>query len=131
MARGTLVVPISTVASESTFRTSGRVLDAFRSSLTPKIVEALVYAQDWLRLPNQPLFVEENIDEVEKFEKVANNCPRFEESHYPLTTGILDWISRVCNGDASTILFNLGFVGLGLGTIGDLGNGGLEVGAVV
>ncbi|XP_031120883.1 zinc finger BED domain-containing protein RICESLEEPER 2-like [Ipomoea triloba] len=69
MARDILVVPISTVASESTFSTSGRVLDAFRSSLTPKIVEALVCAQDWLRLHNQPLSVEENIDEVEKFEK--------------------------------------------------------------
>ncbi|XP_031131905.1 zinc finger BED domain-containing protein RICESLEEPER 2-like [Ipomoea triloba] len=69
MARDILAVPISTVASESTFSTSGRVLDAFRSSLTPKIVEALVCAQDWLRLHNQSLSVEENIDEVEKFEK--------------------------------------------------------------
>ncbi|XP_055959810.1 zinc finger BED domain-containing protein RICESLEEPER 2-like [Mercurialis annua] len=42
MARDVLVVPISTVASESAFSTSGRVLDCFRSSLTPKLVEALV-----------------------------------------------------------------------------------------
>ncbi|XP_019173846.1 PREDICTED: zinc finger BED domain-containing protein RICESLEEPER 2-like [Ipomoea nil] len=49
MARDVLAVPISTVASEPAFSTSGRVLDAFRSSLTPKIVEALVCAQDWLR----------------------------------------------------------------------------------
>ncbi|XP_031131843.1 zinc finger BED domain-containing protein RICESLEEPER 2-like [Ipomoea triloba] len=91
MARDILVVPISTVASESTFSTSGRVLDAFRSSLTPKIVEALICAQDWLRLHNQPLSIEENIDESSALElfaaSVANNCPRFEESHYPLTTG--------------------------------------------
>ncbi|XP_019177680.1 PREDICTED: zinc finger BED domain-containing protein RICESLEEPER 2-like [Ipomoea nil] len=46
MVRDILAVPISTVASKSTFSTSGRVLDAFRSSLTPKIVEALVCAQD-------------------------------------------------------------------------------------
>ncbi|XP_019197735.1 PREDICTED: zinc finger BED domain-containing protein RICESLEEPER 2-like [Ipomoea nil] len=51
------------------FSTNGRVLDAFRSSHTSKIVEALICAQDWLRLTNQPLKVEENIDEVEKFEK--------------------------------------------------------------
>ncbi|XP_031094411.1 zinc finger BED domain-containing protein RICESLEEPER 1-like [Ipomoea triloba] len=55
-------------ASESAFSTSGRVLDAFRSSLTPRIVEALVCAQDWMRLPNQPISAEENLDEVERLE---------------------------------------------------------------
>ncbi|XP_031099749.1 zinc finger BED domain-containing protein DAYSLEEPER-like [Ipomoea triloba] len=69
MARDLLVVPISTVASESAFSTSGRELDSFRSSLTPKIVEALVCAQDWLRLANQPISVKENIDDVERIEK--------------------------------------------------------------
>nr|DAD36973.1 TPA_asm: hypothetical protein HUJ06_007614 [Nelumbo nucifera] len=48
MARDLLVVPISIVASESTFSTRGQVLDAFRSSLTPKIAEALLCAQDWI-----------------------------------------------------------------------------------
>ncbi|XP_019156380.1 PREDICTED: zinc finger BED domain-containing protein RICESLEEPER 2-like [Ipomoea nil] len=52
--------------SESTSR---RVLDAFRSSLTPRIIEALVCAHDWLRLANQPIYVEENIDDVERIEK--------------------------------------------------------------
>ncbi|XP_019172864.1 PREDICTED: zinc finger BED domain-containing protein RICESLEEPER 2-like [Ipomoea nil] len=69
MARDVLAVPISTVASESAFSTSGRVLDAFRSSLNPKIVEALVCAQDWLRAPNHPISVEENLDDVERLEK--------------------------------------------------------------
>ncbi|XP_019164624.1 PREDICTED: zinc finger BED domain-containing protein RICESLEEPER 2-like [Ipomoea nil] len=69
MARDILAVPISTVASESAFSTSGRVLDAFRSSLTPRIVEALVCAQDWLRLSNQPISIEENIEDVERIEK--------------------------------------------------------------
>ncbi|XP_031103227.1 zinc finger BED domain-containing protein RICESLEEPER 2-like [Ipomoea triloba] len=68
LARDVLVVPISTVASESAFSTSGRVLDAFRSLLTPRIVEALVCAQDWMRLPNRPISVEENLDEVERLE---------------------------------------------------------------
>ncbi|XP_019150687.1 PREDICTED: zinc finger BED domain-containing protein RICESLEEPER 3-like [Ipomoea nil] len=68
MARDVLAVPISTVASESAFSTSDRVLDAIRSSLTPKIVEALVCAQDWLRAPNHPIFVEENLDDVERLE---------------------------------------------------------------
>ncbi|XP_031106328.1 zinc finger BED domain-containing protein RICESLEEPER 2-like [Ipomoea triloba] len=75
MARDVLAVPISTVASESAFSTSGRVLDPFRSSLTPKIVEALLCTQDWLRLPNQAITVEKNLDEVERLEKeLATGC---------------------------------------------------------
>jgi hAT family C-terminal dimerisation region len=42
MARDVLAVPISTVASVSTFSTGGRILYAFRSSLTPKIVQSFV-----------------------------------------------------------------------------------------
>nr|GMC60851.1 zinc finger BED domain-containing protein RICESLEEPER 2-like [Ipomoea batatas] len=39
----------SSVASESAFSTSGRILDQYRSSLTPYMVEALILTQDWLR----------------------------------------------------------------------------------
>ncbi|GKV07140.1 hypothetical protein SLEP1_g18942 [Rubroshorea leprosula] len=49
MARDILANLVSTVASESAFSTSGRVLDDFRSSLTPKMAQALVFTQDWLR----------------------------------------------------------------------------------
>ncbi|XP_019186595.1 PREDICTED: zinc finger BED domain-containing protein RICESLEEPER 1-like [Ipomoea nil] len=69
IARDVLAIPISTVASESAFSTSRRVLDPFRSLLTPKIVEALVCTQDWLRLPNTPLSIEENLEELERFEQ--------------------------------------------------------------
>ncbi|KAI9176223.1 hypothetical protein LWI28_000012 [Acer negundo] len=39
---------ISTVASESAFSTRGHILDPFRSSLTPKIVEGLILTGNWL-----------------------------------------------------------------------------------
>lgn len=55
MARDILAIPVSTVASESAFSTGGRVLDAFRSSLSSRIVQALVCAQDWLRLDSRPI----------------------------------------------------------------------------
>ena len=49
IARDIIDIPVSTVTSESCFSTGSRVLDSFRSSLTPTIVETLIYSQDWLR----------------------------------------------------------------------------------
>jgi hypothetical protein len=48
MARDILGIPISTVASESTFSTGGRVIDQYMSSLKPNVVEALVCTKGWL-----------------------------------------------------------------------------------
>ncbi|KAL9690084.1 hypothetical protein QQ045_010477 [Rhodiola kirilowii] len=71
MARDILAVPISTVASESAFSTSGRILDEFRSSLTPRLVQALICAQDWIRnrTSHSRVCVEEDIAELEKFDE--------------------------------------------------------------
>ncbi|KAK1363492.1 HAT, C-terminal dimerization domain containing protein [Heracleum sosnowskyi] len=49
IAKDVLAIPVSSVASESAFSTSGRILDPFRSSLSPKMVEALVCTQSWLK----------------------------------------------------------------------------------
>ncbi|KAL6613903.1 hypothetical protein ACP70R_036173 [Stipagrostis hirtigluma subsp. patula] len=52
MARDILVVPASSVASESAFSTGDRVISDFRSRLAPETVEALICLQDWLRSSN-------------------------------------------------------------------------------
>ncbi|XP_070051072.1 zinc finger BED domain-containing protein RICESLEEPER 2-like isoform X2 [Nicotiana tomentosiformis] len=71
MARDVLAVPVSSVASECAFSTGGRILDSFRSSLTPKLVQALVCLQDWLRNEKlkQPVCVEEDLDKIEQLEQ--------------------------------------------------------------
>ncbi|GJX18977.1 zinc finger BED domain-containing protein RICESLEEPER 2-like protein [Tanacetum coccineum] len=42
----------------------GRVLDAFRSSLTPTLVEALICSQNWLRSKSVPFDIEEKLDDL-------------------------------------------------------------------
>ncbi|CAL9000749.1 unnamed protein product [Prunus brigantina] len=49
IAKDVLSIQTSTVASESCFSIGGRVIDAFRSSLTPRSMEALICMQNWLR----------------------------------------------------------------------------------
>ncbi|KAH1225148.1 Zinc finger BED domain-containing protein RICESLEEPER 2 [Glycine max] len=44
-----LAIPISTVASESTFSAGGRVIDEYRSKLNGESIEALICGGDWLR----------------------------------------------------------------------------------
>ncbi|CAI0404797.1 unnamed protein product [Linum tenue] len=68
MAKDVLAFPVSTVSSESAFSTGGRVIDAFRSSLTPNLVEVLICTQNWLRTELQPLSFEEDVSDVEKME---------------------------------------------------------------
>ena len=49
MALDILAIPVSTVASESAFSTSGRVITPHRSRLSHDTLEALMCAQNWLR----------------------------------------------------------------------------------
>ncbi|CAA0841362.1 Zinc finger BED domain-containing protein DAYSLEEPER [Striga hermonthica] len=71
MARDVLAIPASTVASESAFSTGGRVVDHFRSSLTPKLIEALICTQDWIRKGNPPIFEEKEFEDLEKLEEAS------------------------------------------------------------
>jgi hypothetical protein len=49
MAKRFLAVPASSVSSESTFSTGGRVVDDYQSSLKPSTVQALICASSWIR----------------------------------------------------------------------------------
>ncbi|KAL3533323.1 hypothetical protein ACH5RR_006844 [Cinchona calisaya] len=68
MARDVPAIPVFTMVSELAFRAGGRVLDPFHSSLTPRMVEALICVQDWLRTSHEPLYLEEFLEELEEIE---------------------------------------------------------------
>ncbi|XP_028118778.1 zinc finger BED domain-containing protein RICESLEEPER 2-like [Camellia sinensis] len=68
IARDVMAKPVSTVASESAFSVGGRILDPFRSSLTPKMVEVLVCIQNWLR-SNIPIYLRQLVEDVGEFER--------------------------------------------------------------
>ena len=70
ISRHVLAIPVSTVALESTFSTAGRVLDPFRSSLSPLMVEALICGQNWLHSSSALISLRDVMDNVEKFEKL-------------------------------------------------------------
>lgn len=71
IAKDILAVQTSTVASKSCFSTGGRVVDPFRSSLSPKTVEALICLQSWLRGDDIiNLEYEPTIEELEFYENV-------------------------------------------------------------
>ncbi|GKU90932.1 hypothetical protein SLEP1_g4873 [Rubroshorea leprosula] len=55
-------MPLSTVAFEVAFSTRGRVLDEFKSSSIPRMVQALICSQDW-------------------FKSKARQAPNIEEEH--------------------------------------------------
>ncbi|KAG6502019.1 hypothetical protein ZIOFF_041906 [Zingiber officinale] len=44
-----LAIPVSSVASEATFSAGTRVIDSYRSSLSPDTVQTLLCGGDWLR----------------------------------------------------------------------------------
>jgi hypothetical protein len=72
--------PVSIVASESAFSTSGKFLHSFRSCLNPEMVEALICAQNWLMSSLNQL-KEQNIQEdLEVSEKIVR------DSNFKLTS---------------------------------------------
>ena len=67
MARDVLAIPIFTVASKSAFSIGGRILDPFQSSLSPLMIQNLVYAQNQLQA-HVPISFCKSKDEIEALE---------------------------------------------------------------
>ena len=69
MAKDVLAAQMSTVASESAFSIGGRILDPFRSSLSPRMVEALICTKNSLSCENEvPMVLRQYMDEIEALE---------------------------------------------------------------
>ncbi|GJR07017.1 zinc finger BED domain-containing protein RICESLEEPER 2 [Tanacetum coccineum] len=69
MAKDILSIQISTVASESAFSTSGRVLDPYRNALSTQIVEALICTQSWIRTSQKNIYLDD-LEDLLKDEEV-------------------------------------------------------------
>jgi hypothetical protein len=87
IAREVLAIPATTVASESAFSTSGRVVSDHHTSLTLKMVEALVCTQDWLKGASLSLFFHENIDEIHRLKQ--GTLTLHHQRLYFMQTGLL------------------------------------------
>ncbi|KAM5559354.1 hypothetical protein ABKV19_020819 [Rosa sericea] len=69
IAKEILAILVSTIASESSFSTSERIIDPYCSSLSPRMVEALICSQNWLRSENVYLDHVPTIEEMELCEE--------------------------------------------------------------
>ncbi|CAL9014287.1 unnamed protein product [Prunus brigantina] len=72
VAKDIFAIPSSTVASENAFSLGKRTVDPFRSSLHPKMVEALVCTSDWLRGDEFSFYKEPTDDEVEFYKEMEH-----------------------------------------------------------
>ena len=70
IAKDIFVIPTSTVASENAFSLGRRVVDSFRASLTPKMVEALVCTSDSLRADEVNFYKEPTEDMLQFYKEM-------------------------------------------------------------
>ncbi|KAL5811129.1 hypothetical protein ACOSQ3_027865 [Xanthoceras sorbifolium] len=88
IAKDVFAMQVSTVASESAFSTSGRILDPFRSSLTPKLVEGLICSQNWLQA-TFPISEPETLV-LDVHAQKEDNCVQNEELYEAVQNGEFD-----------------------------------------
>jgi hypothetical protein len=73
IAQHVLAIPISIVASESAFSTGGRILDQFRSSLSPATIQALICCQNWLHHGSIPTDNRTLMNDFETYENLESS----------------------------------------------------------
>ena len=70
IAKDVFSIPSSTVASENAFSLGRRIVDPFRASLTPNMVEALVCTSDWLRGEEFNFYMEPTDEHLEFYKEL-------------------------------------------------------------
>ncbi|KAI9154093.1 hypothetical protein LWI28_020806 [Acer negundo] len=80
VAKDVFSMPISTVVSEPVFSSGGRVLDSFRSSLTPKMAECLICTQNWLQAKHRTSQLEEEIMQAQSDDSSLENLQFVEDA---------------------------------------------------
>ncbi|KAL5824929.1 hypothetical protein ACOSQ3_020992 [Xanthoceras sorbifolium] len=88
IAKDVFAIQVSTVASESAFSISGRILDSFRNSLTPKVVEGMVCSQNWLQATYSISEPETLVLKVHA--QKEDNCIQNEELYEAIQNGEFD-----------------------------------------
>ncbi|KAL8118649.1 hypothetical protein AgCh_016244 [Apium graveolens] len=73
IAKHVLGMLVSSVASEAAFSTSGRMIDAYQSSLSSKTVEALICSRDWLRSSNNVTDIRGEQEEYLQHKQLEND----------------------------------------------------------
>ncbi|KAK2633774.1 hypothetical protein Ddye_028566 [Dipteronia dyeriana] len=86
IAKDVFAMSISTVASESAFSCGGRVLDPFRSSLTPKMVKCLICTQNWLQAKYHRSQLEEEVMLAQNVDSSLENLQLIEDAETVETT---------------------------------------------
>ncbi|KZV25329.1 hypothetical protein F511_34118 [Dorcoceras hygrometricum] len=70
IAKDIFAIPSSTVANEATFNLGKRVVDPFRSCLSPKMVEALVCTSDSLRAEDFSFWKDPTDDDIKLYKEI-------------------------------------------------------------
>ncbi|CAH9107432.1 unnamed protein product [Cuscuta europaea] len=97
VAKDVFAMPCSTVASENAFSLGERTVNYFRSSLSPKMVEALVCSNDWIKADDFNFFKEPTKEEEE--EEFYKECEEVENgvAGLELTGSTLDYAETIPN----------------------------------